>query len=158
MTDYRFRSTWVIDAPREVLFDALRDYERWPEWWPGAEAMRELEPTGDDGLGGLGRYVWRSHVGYRLRFDGSATAVQRPELLAGSVDGDLRGSGTWRLFVGADGATVLVYLWQVEANRAWLRVIAPLLRRVLEWNHDRLMRDGARGLAAHVGARLVSVE
>lgn len=157
MSRYRFRSTWVIDAPREVLFDALRDYERWPEWWPGAESMRELEPTGADGLGGRGRYVWRSPVGYRLRFDGSATAIDRPGLLAGSVDGDLRGSGTWRLFDGADGATVVVYLWHVQAARAWLRALGPVLRPVLERNHDRLMRDGAHGLARHVGGRLLSV-
>lgn len=155
MARFRFRSTWVIDAPREPLFDALRDYERWPEWWPGAESMREIEPTDADGLGGLGRYVWRSPVGYRLRFDGSATAIERPSRLSGTVDGDLHGSGTWWLFDGPGGATVLVYLWEVQAQQAWIRLLAPVLRRVLEANHDRLMRDGAAGLARHVGARLL---
>lgn len=158
MARFRFRSTWVIDAPRDRLFDALHDYEQWPTWWPGAESMCELEPTGAGGIGGRGRYEWRSPVGYRLRFDGVATAVDRPSRLSGTVEGDLRGSGTWWLFDGPAGATVIVYLWEVEAARTWLRVLSPLLRPVLEANHDRLMRSGASGLARHIGGRLVHAE
>lgn len=158
MAQYRFCTTWLIEAPRERLFDALRDYERWPSWWPGAEQMQELEPTGPDGLGGRGRYVWRSPLGYRLRFDGSATAIDRPRCLSGSVEGDLCGTGTWWLFDGGGGATVIVYVWEVRATRRWMRLAAPLLRPALEWNHDRLMRDGAAGLARHVGGRLLSAD
>ena len=148
----------MIEAPRERLFEALHDYERWPVWWPGAEAMWELEPTGSDGLGGRARYVWRSPLGYRLRFDGVATELERPSRLSGTVEGDLNGSGTWLLSDGPDGATVIEYLWEVQAAKRWMRVLAPLLRPVLEANHDRLMRDGADGLARHVGGRLLRHE
>lgn len=158
MSQYRFSSTWRIEAPRERIFRALRDYERWPQWWPGAESMHEVEPTGEDGLGGRGSYVWRSPIGYRLRFHGSATAIDRPSLLAGTVEGDLYGTGTWRLFDGPDGTTIVVYLWEVRATRRWMRLVAPLLRPLLEWNHDRLMHDGAEGLARHVDGRLVSAD
>ncbi|MCW2924194.1 MAG: hypothetical protein JWM98_1598 [Thermoleophilia bacterium] len=150
---WHFETTWVIDAPIHRLFDALRDYERWPEWWPGAERMEELAPLGPEGIGGRGRYVWRSR-GYRLRFEGTATAVRRPHLLAGTVEGDLVGAGTWRL-VQPDprGPTTITYTWDVRAQRRWLRLLGPVLGPLLRRNHDRLMRDGGQALASWVAMR-----
>lgn len=152
MTRFRFTSRWVIDAPIERVYDALRDYERWPQWWPGAEAMRELEPVGPDGLGGRGRYVWRSRAGYRLRFEATATRVERPVLLEGTVRGELDGTGTWVLrrvasaAGDADSHTEACYIWDVRARRLWMRALARLLRPIFVRNHDRLMADGEAGL------------
>lgn len=156
MPEFRFISTWVVDAPATRVFDALHDYERWPQWWPGAEQMQELEPTGPDGLGGRALYVWRSRLGYRLRFTGTATRIERPHLLAGRVDGDLAGTGTWQLFERAGQPTTAVYVWRVRTTSPWTGALARLLHRVLVANHDHLMDAGARGLAEHLGARLVA--
>jgi len=156
MSEFIFRSSWVIEGAPAPLFDALHAYTTWPEWWPGAERMTELASARPDGTGGRGSYRWRSPIGYRIEFEGSATRVERPQWLAGTVEGDLRGSGTWQLSELADGTTRLDYLWQVTAERRALRVLAPIVGPILRSQHDRLMRAGAVGLAQRVGQRLVS--
>jgi hypothetical protein len=37
-----------------------------------------------------------------------------------------------------------------------MNAIGPLARPVFEWNHDYVMRQGARGLADKLGAELVA--
>lgn len=156
MPSFRFVTPWVIAAPIDELFDALRDYPRWPEWWPGADRMLELEPVDSHGLGGLGSYTWRSPLGYRLRFEGTSTRVDRPHRLTGDVHGELEGEGAWTLSALDDGAVQLVYEWNVCTTKRWMSLLSPILRPVFVANHDRLMRGGARGLAGRVGGRLVS--
>ena len=158
MTRFRFRSTWLIDAAVEEVFDALHDYQRWPEWWPGAEHMEELEPPTNGSTGGRGLYVWRSAAGYRVRFEGSSSCVRRPWALSGTVEGDLFGTGTWQLFAQPDGPTAAVYSWDVRVSRRGPAMLARALRPVLGAYHDRLMRDGAAGLARHLDTRVVADE
>jgi uncharacterized protein YndB with AHSA1/START domain len=33
MAAYRFLTTWLLEAPREAVWDTISDAERWPEWW-----------------------------------------------------------------------------------------------------------------------------
>ncbi len=54
MPGYEFLTTWMLDAPRERVWEAIRDSERWPEWWRGA--VRVVGHASGE-LGGTGR--WR---------------------------------------------------------------------------------------------------
>lgn len=81
MADYRFVTTWCLQAPVERVFDAIHDSARWPEWWKGVERAELLEPGGEDGVGRLWHYVWRSRLPYNLGFDSRVTRVERPWLL-----------------------------------------------------------------------------
>ena len=42
--------------------------------------------------------------------------------------------------------TAVRYDWDVSPTRAWMRVLAPLLRPAFVWNHDWVMRQGETGL------------
>lgn len=152
---FHFVSTWLLEAPPEPVFDALHDYRSWPQWWPGVEHARELQPTGADGLGGVASYVFRSATGYAIRFEASATRLERPWLLAGSVSGSLAGEGTWRLFRQPGDVTAAVYDWRVRTTTPLFGVAAVALRPLLARNHDALMRDGAAGLARQLGVELL---
>ncbi len=154
MADYRFLTTWVLDARREPVFEAIHDSERWPTWWKGVEGAVELEPGDDDGVGSLARYTWKSKLPYRLEFEMRTTRVERPRLLEGRAVGELEGEGRWR-FVEQDGITVVLYEWNVATTEAWMRVLAPLLRPLFAWNHDVVMRQGGEGLARLLGAKLL---
>jgi uncharacterized protein YndB with AHSA1/START domain len=158
MADYSFLTTWLLEAPRDAVFEAIHDQERWGEWWPGVVEAAELKPgeEGRDGVGSVSRLVWRSRLPYRLEFEMTTTQVERPCLMEGQAVGELTGTGRWRLFEEG-GVTAVLYEWNVRTTRAWMNLTAPLARPVFAWNHDWVMARGAEGIAARVGGRLLAV-
>ena len=137
------------------MFQAIWDSERWPSWWRGVEEVEKLEPGDDEGVGSLGRYVWKSQLPYRLEFLVRTARVERPHLMLGEASGELTGTGRWRLFE-QDGVTAVTYEWNVDTTRPWMNSLAPLLRPVFKWNHDVVMGWGGEGLARLLGTRLVA--
>ena len=156
MADYRFLTTWLLESPREPVFEAIHDQERWPEWWRGMEEAVELRPGNGDGEGAVSRQRWRSRLPYRIEFEVTTHRVERPHLMEGRAVGELTGTGTWRLFEG-DGVTAAVYEWNVMTTKAWMNVLAPLARPVFEWNHDWLMERGGEGIASLLRCPLLAV-
>ncbi len=157
MAAYSFLSTWCVAAPVERVWEVLSDAARYPEWWPGVRKVAVLEP-GEAGAGGVGtlyRLEWRSRLPYSLQFDSRVTRVEAPRLLEGQASGELEGTGLWRLFDGPAG-TVALYNWDVSTTRAWMNRLAPVARPAFTWNHDYVMRQGARGLARTLGAELLT--
>jgi uncharacterized protein YndB with AHSA1/START domain len=152
---YGFLTTWLLEAPRGDVFQAIWDSERWPDWWRGVESVKTIEEGDDEGVGSLGRYVWRSRLPYRLEFDVRITRVERPRLMEGTSAGELAGTGRWQLFE-EDGITAAVYDWNVRTTAPWMNLLAPLARPVFKWNHDVVMRWGGEGIAGLLGARLVA--
>jgi hypothetical protein len=155
MKAYRFLTTWLLEAAREPVFQEIWDYERWPSWWRGVQSAITLEKGDDEGVGSLARYVWKSRLPYRLEFEMRTTRVERPHLMEGSAEGELAGTGRWRLFEES-GLTAVVYEWDVRTTAPWMNVLAPVARPAFAWNHDAVMRWGGEGLARRLGARLVT--
>jgi len=157
MAAYSFLTTWCVAAPLERVWEVLADAPRYPEWWKGVRKVKVLEPgeDGDRGVGTLYRMEWRSRLPYSLEFDSRVTRMQAPHLLEGQASGELAGVGVWRLYEGAAG-TAIVNSWDVSTTRAWMNAVGPLARPIFAWNHDYVMRQGAVGLAAKLGAELVA--
>jgi hypothetical protein len=156
VAEYSFLTTWLLDTPREPVWEALHDQEAWPSWWRGVEVAKELSrpPDGAD-VGTVSRMVWRSLLPYRVEFEIETTRVERPTLLEGKASGDLAGVGRWRLYE-QDGLTAVLYEWDVRTTKPWMNRIAPLLRGAFEWNHDWVMARGGEGLAVLLGCRLLA--
>jgi hypothetical protein len=138
------------------VFQAIWDSERWPSWWRGVESVVKLEEGDEEGVGSLGRYVWKSRLPYRLEFETRTTRVERPYLLEGEADGELAGTGVWRVFE-QDGVTAVVYDWNVRTTAAWMNLFAPVARPFFKWNHDVVMRWGGEGLSKLLGSRLLAI-
>jgi hypothetical protein len=155
MTDYRFLTTWLLDSPREPVWDAIHEQERWPEWWQGVEEAEEIEPGEENGLGSVSRMVWKSLLPYRVEFQVRTTRVERPYLLEGEAIGELAGVGRWRLYE-QDGATAVLYEWNVSTTKPWMNLLAPVARPIFEWNHDWVMGHGGRGIAKLLGCELLA--
>jgi Polyketide cyclase / dehydrase and lipid transport len=149
---YRFVTTWCLDAPIERVFAAIDDAAAWPSWWKGVTRAELLEPGDEHKIGRVWELTWRSRLPYDLTFRSTVTRREPPHLLEGSADGELIGTGRWRLYEG-DG-TAAVYEWDVRTARAWMNRPAPVARPAFAWNHDAVMRNGAEGLARLLGARL----
>ena len=154
MARYRFLTTWLLEAPREAVWDQLRDATSWPEWWEGVVGVEELDPGDELGRGGRHTIEWRSRIPYPIAFEFHTDEVDAPRRMAGRAFGELEGTGIWRLMEEA-GLTVVLYDWDVRTTKAWMNVVAPLARPVFRWNHDFVMRQGGEGLARRLGVRLV---
>jgi hypothetical protein len=155
MAEYRFLTTWLLDAPRESVWETIHDQKGWPSWWRGVEEVVELDPGDEEGLGSRSRLIWRSFLPYNLVFEAHTTRVERPHLMEGEVDGELAGIGRWRLFEG-DGATAVLYEWNVRTTRAWMNLLTPVGRPIFAWNHNWVMARGGEGIANRLGCRLLA--
>jgi uncharacterized protein YndB with AHSA1/START domain len=156
MADYEFLTTWLLESPRETVWDAIYDQARWPEWWRGVEEVEEVTPGEDGGLGSVSRMIWKSLLPYRVEFQVTTTHLERPRLLQADAVGELTGIGRWRLFEEGSGVTAVLYEWNVATTTAWMNLIAPIARPVLEWNHDWVMARGGEGIAELLGCRLLA--
>ncbi len=152
MANYHFDSTWVVEAPVLNAFDTLRDYEAHPTWWRYVRSTRRAEPRN----GSIAvRYEIQSPLLYSLSFDVELEDALRPHLIVTRASGDLSGSGEW-LLGESDGVTTIHHRWNVATTKVWMNAVAPLGRPPFRWAHDRIMEDGARGLADVLDAELVA--
>ena len=82
-------------------------------------------------------------------------SIPRPRaLIEGTAEGDLSGTGRWRL-VPDDATTRVRYDWTVAVTKAWMRLFSPILEPAFRWNHNEVMAEGGKGLARHLGVRLL---
>ena len=142
---FELTTTWVLDADRERVFEVVRDFAAWPEWWPGVERV-ELD-------GEAMEQVWRSRLRYPVRFRAVVDTIEAPERITGRVEGALRGIGRCRLGE-VPGGTQVDFELSVETTERWMNLVAPLARPVFVWNHDELMRRGGEGIARRLGVTL----
>ena len=144
---YRFRSTWRLTDPVEVVWDVLEAVPAYPSWWPQVRSVSIVE------LAAV-RVTCRSALPYSLVFT-SRPARREPSagVLEARLDGDLEGWSRWTLIDDGSGGTVAVFDEEVVVNRPLLRAIEPVARPVLRLNHRWMMRGGRRGLAAFLAAR-----
>ena len=62
MPDYAFITQWWFDAPIERVWEAIRDSERWPEWWRSVRSVKRIREGDADGIGDVRRYTWRGRL------------------------------------------------------------------------------------------------
>lgn len=136
-----FDTTWAIAAPAARVRDVLVDLERYPEWWPQIRAVAKL---GDDDA----IVLCRSMLPYTLELRLHAVCRELPTLRV-DVAGDLRGSVAWTVTADGDGACVVQAHQEVDLV-PFPRALIAAGRPVLTWNHDRMMRGCATGLAARL--------
>jgi len=151
MASYVFVTQWQFVAPVAKVWDEIYQSSRWPEWWPSVQSVTELRKGDKEGVGSIRRYVWRGALPYTLSFDMHTTVVKEYSRLEGIASGELSGRGCWTFSsADADASTHVRYDWEVDANKVWMRALAPILRPVFEWNHDYVMEKGRIGLHARL--------
>ena len=145
VADYDFRHSMVLAAPRRDVHAVLVDLEHFGSWWPQVRAVASLGP--DDAL-----VVCRSVLPYDLELHLHAES-REPDLLRVAIDGPVRGHAQWRLTeaVGAHGGTRLAFEQRVRAVAPSFVLGSYLLKPLLRWNHQRMMRGAEEGLAARFG-------
>jgi uncharacterized protein YndB with AHSA1/START domain len=140
---FRFASTYHLAAPRDAVFEVLRDAERWPEWWPQIRSVISYDDT-------HGRAQIRSVLPLTLRIELTSERADRESgVLRAALAGDLVGWSQFTLRPDGAAATWLDYTQEVEARLsgpAGRLAGSRWLRPVLLANHAFMMRSGMRGL------------
>lgn len=154
MAEYRLTTIWRIDAPVQRVYDAICEPLRWPSWWWGVKDVVELQPGDERGVGRQLRYAWKGLLPYALTFSIQVVRVLPLVALEGVASGELEGIGRWR-FSQEGPITAVWYDWRVRTTRLWMNALAPIAGPLFEWNHNVIMREGGRGLARLLGARLL---
>jgi uncharacterized protein YndB with AHSA1/START domain len=151
--EYVFVDEWDVDAPRESVFAAISDARSYPTWWK--PVYLSVESSGEPVEGSESRQHFKVRLPYHLRTRSRITLLEAPSVIGAEVDGDLRGIGLWTLTVNDDGSTHVRFDWRVHADRLLLRLLTPVLRRALRWNHAWAIARAREGLEPY--ARAVAV-
>ncbi|MGH3104075.1 MAG: SRPBCC family protein [Gaiellaceae bacterium] len=149
-SEYVFVDEWDVDAPREIVFDALADARTYPQWWKPVYAS--VEGEGEPGVGQRTRHHFKGKLPYTLKMEGRTTAYDRPASLEFDVDGDLRGRGKWTL-TERNGKTHVRWDWIVFADKPIVRVLTPVLRPLFRWNHNWAVKRAIEGLEPYARGR-----
>jgi uncharacterized protein YndB with AHSA1/START domain/mannose-6-phosphate isomerase-like protein (cupin superfamily) len=140
---YVFVDEWDVAAPPEAVFSAIADARTYPVWW--RPVYIDVESDGPAELGKESRQHFKGRLPYHLHTRSVITELHPPRTITAEVDGDLRGIGTWTLTPTATGTHVR-FDWQVHADRRLLRVLTPVLRPALRWNHNWAIARAMEGL------------
>lgn len=147
MTDYEFEHTMTLATTPEQVHATLVDLEYFGTWWPQVRAVASLGP--DDAL-----VVCRSALPYDLELHLHAES-RTPDLLRVRIDGPIEGTAQWRLggvtTAHGERGTRLDFEQRVRAVAPSFVAASYLLKPLLRWNHQRMMRGAEDGLAEKFG-------
>ena len=149
--EYVFVDEWDVAAPREAVFAAIADARTYPEWWK--PVYIDVDADGEPALGKESRQHFKGRLPYHLHTRSRIVALEAPHVIEGEVDGDLRGHGRWTLTDTPGGGTHVRFDWRVHADRTLLRVLTPVLRPALRWNHAWAIARAVEGLEPYARAR-----
>lgn len=147
-SDYVLVSRWKVDRGREVLWDVLEGLLETPDplpWWPSVQV------TAYDGDNLDLRAA--SGLGYAVTFRLANLQSHRPDRLAFTSEGDLRGRGEVTFVELTGDSSAMDIDWRVATDRRWMRWTAWILRPVFVVGHHIVMRQGERHLNAWLSAQ-----
>jgi quercetin dioxygenase-like cupin family protein len=147
---YVFVDEWDVAAAIEEVHAVVGDAGTYPEWW--RPTYLEVRMEGTPGVGHVVHHRFRGPLPYQLRATTRTVRYEPPALVETTVDGDLRGTGTWTLAPTAAGTHVR-FDWRVTADRRFLRVLTPVLKPVFRWNHNWAIARAREGLEPYARRR-----
>jgi uncharacterized protein YndB with AHSA1/START domain len=157
MNVYSFRMMWKFEAPIDAIWELINQPESWPQWWKNCRNVERLNEGDASGAGAARRFSMKTQLPYTLQFVVTTTRVSAPRLLDGQVTGELEGSVRWELNQ-EHTATTVRYYWDVAPERAWMRLLSPMLRPVFVWNHRSMMRNAGLAFSRMLNRPLVFEE
>jgi hypothetical protein len=140
-SEYVLVSRWRVGRGREALWDVLEALLDTPDplpWWPSVQV------TAYDGDNLDLRAA--SGLGYAVTFRLANLESRRPDRLAFTSEGDLRGRGEITFVELTDDTSEMDIDWRVATDRRWMRWTAWILRPVFVTGHHIVMRQGEKHL------------
>lgn len=146
MHHYSFRSTWRINAPKQLVEQKIENIESWPDWWQGVESAT-IHHKNSHYIGSRAGITWKAPLGYRLRLTITITDHAPGQLLHFTSAGDLDGYGSWS-FKEKSSRTDMVIIWEVRTTKPWMNRLAFILKPLFIRGHHTVMKNGEKSLRA----------
>src|ERR1044072_950936 len=127
MADYEFVTVWRVNAPLEAVWEMIYHSDQWPSWWKGVERVEKVSDGGENHVGSVRRYTWKSTLPSRLVVQRELTRVEPMSTIEGRAFGELEGRGLWTLSEER-GVTTARYDWRVRTTKPWMNLLAPVAR------------------------------
>ena len=139
------------------VWNVVKDSMQWFTWWKGMLSVTEIEAGDETGLHNKRKYTCRSLIPYKLCFTLHVVKVIEEKFIGGLADGALTGSGDMHFsYDAATNCTTVICKWHVGTTVKWMNAFSFMLKPVFAYNHNYLMRQGAKGLAKKLQAKLIS--
>lgn len=147
---YHFQEEWLIEASREVVWAPLARFELLDGLWTkGTFRAAALGAYHSPQVGNRYRVSVRSYLPYTLELTFELTGLTYPDHVAVDIQGDLVGRGATRLEDLGPRTRVLTEE-RVSFRKPGLRLLEPLVRPLLAFNHRWAMRQGQAALVAYL--------
>ncbi len=153
--EYEFLTEWHIAAPRELVYEILKNAKDYPRWWPDVYLKVDYEPSGRaDGIGDRAILLTKGRLPYRLRWTAETVHHDKPRTIEIKATGDFVGRGVWGLEPEGDGVYI-TFDWRLRADKPLLRWLSPLLKPIFKWNHGWAMARGYESLRREVERKMM---
>lgn len=128
----------------EALWDRIADVEAYRRWWPW---LRELEADGL-AVGDRWRCAVRPPLPYVVRFTVRIDALEHPERIDVTVDGDIAGTARLDIRERPDGSEARL-VSALSPDHRLLRLLTVAARPMVRFGHDWVLDSGARQFTRH---------
>lgn len=146
VNDYTFLDRWFIPHPIDEVWPHIVTGEAYPLWWGTVyDAVEPLNDIPGDQEGAQADVRAHGRLPYRIHFVSEITEVEPPYRLGLKAEGDLTGTGLWQLREKGAG-TAVTFEWRIRVDKPLLRLLSPLFKPILAWNHRWTMQQGERAL------------
>jgi hypothetical protein len=151
--EYEFLTEWNIPAPRELVYEILKEGKDYPRWWPAVYLKADYEPSGrEDHTGDRVHFLTKGWLPYRLRWTAEVVRHARAHTIEIKATGDFVGRGVWLLDDEGDH-THVAFDWRLRADKPLLRWLSPLFKPIFRWNHAWAMARRYESLCREVERR-----
>jgi hypothetical protein len=154
--EYEFLTEWHVAAPRELIYEILKEGQDYPRWWPEVYLKADFEPSGrEDHVGDRVQFFTKGWLPYRLRWTAEVVRHSKPHTIEIKATGDFVGRGIWLLdSEGPEGgATQVMFDWRLRADKPLLQWLSPIFKPIFRWNHAWAMARGYESLCRELERR-----
>lgn len=153
--EYQFLTEWRVAAPRQLLYEILKEGRNYPQWWPDVYLGAKWLPSGRaDGIGDRVELLTKGWLPYKLRWTAISETFVAPHRIEIRAEGDFVGRGVWQLEEEND-MTHITFDWRLRADKPLLRWLSPLFKPIFKWNHHWAMGTGLNRLQHEAQRRLL---
>ncbi len=155
---YAFVTEWRVEAPRELVYEILKEGKEYPDWWPEVYLGATYYSSGNpNSVGDRVDFHTRGRLPYELHWTAEVLRHDRPHTIEIAATGDFVGNGKWTLSESMNG-TDIRFDWVISAEKPVIRLLSPLLKPLFRWNHEWAMARGYERLRDEIARRSGNVK
>ena len=147
MGSYYFKTTHSFQEKADILWNTVIDVQSWPSIW---KEFKEIKFAGNEETIKQKSIIHckvKSLLPIIISFSVEIIEIENLNYIAIISRGDFVGSGKW-ILTEKETFTESSFEWRVRTTNSFINLInnLPFGRKLLEYNHNRIMKKGQNAL------------